>query len=133
MKIKFLFLMLGLGVFLLTFSCKKVDKPRAIVKVVETIDSVLVPVSRAYVTVGPATNEYVLDDVVAEGYTNSSGTIEFEFDKELVLRAIGNKVKRDDQGNVVLDNNGKPIILKTGYRTLVLKQEFTDNKVIEVR
>jgi len=115
-------------------SCKEEENPKAVVRVVEYIDSVLVPVPKAFVQVGPATKETVLEDVLAEGYTNSSGYIEFEFDKELILRAIAIKPKRDDAGNILYKEDGKtPQMLKEGYKTLILKEEYTDNKTIEVK
>jgi len=126
-------LTLSLLLIFVSFSCKKEAKPKAVVRVVELLDSVLVPVNKALVKVGPATQEDVLDDVVAEGYTNSSGYIEFEFEKELVLRALAFKLKRDESGELILDVNGEPIPVKGGYKTLILKIDYTDNKTIEVK
>lgn len=132
-KTNYILILLGLTLVFFTFSCKEEAKPKAVVRVVETIDSVIVPVYKAFVEVGPATQENVLDDVVAEAYTNSSGYAEFEFDKELVLRAVAHKYRRDEQGELILDGNGNPITIKSGYKTLVLKTEYIDNKTVEVK
>lgn len=133
-KTNFILLVLGFSLVFAVFSCKEEENPKAVVRVVETIDSVLVPVAKAFVQVGPATKETVLEDVLAEGYTNSSGYIEFEFSKELVLKAVAIKPKLDDAGNIIFKEDGKtPQKLKEGYKTLVLKEEYTDNKTIEVK
>ncbi|MBN2669245.1 MAG: hypothetical protein JXR60_08445 [Bacteroidales bacterium] len=120
-------------VILYSWSCKKEALPKAIVKVVELIDSIEVPVNHAFVEVGPATKEEVLKEVLAEGYTNSSGVIEFEFDRELVLRAEASKYAKDEEGNIIYDSNNDPVVQKSGYKTLVLEMDYTDNKTIEVK
>lgn len=133
MKTSLKVIIVSLALIFISFSCKKEGKPKAVVRVVEMSDSVLVPVYKAFVEIGPATQEEVLDDVVSSGYTNSSGYVEFEFDKELVLRAVAHKYKRDETGQLVLDGNGDPITIKSGYKTLILKTDYTDNKTIEVK
>lgn len=133
MKTNFVIIISAILVLALSFSCQKEDKPKAVIKVVEYIDSVSVPVSKAKIEVRPATNEEVLEDVIASGYTNSGGSIEFEFDKELVLRATAYKYQRDDAGQIIYNNIGNPIVLKTGYKTLILQTDYTDNKTIEVK
>ncbi len=132
-KTNFLLLILGIALILGVYSCKKEANPKAVVRVVEMVDSVLVPVNKALVKVRPSTQETVLPDVIAEGYTNSSGYVEFTFEKELVLKAEAAKLKRDEQGKVEVDVNGEPIVLKSGYRVLVLKTDYTDNKTVEVK
>ncbi len=132
-KTNFLLLILGIALIFGAYSCKEEAKPKAVVRVVEMVDSVLVPVNKALVKVRPSTQETVLSDVIAQGYTNSSGYIEFTFDKELVLKAEAEKLKRDEQGKVEEDVNGEPIVLKSGYRVLVLKVDYSDNKTIEVK
>ena len=129
-KTNLLLLLFG---FLLVFtisSCEEEANPKAVVRVMESIDSVMIPVSQAFVQVGPATREDVLDEVKDEGYTNSNGYIEFEFDKELILQAIAYKYKRDEQGKVVYIGD-VPVVLRSGNRVLVFKNDYTDNKIIE--
>jgi len=139
-KTNLLFLVLALFLVFASVSCEEDHSPRAVITVVEMVDSVLVPVSRAFVEIRPATNEEVLekdenDDgyVTDKGYTNSSGTIEFVFDKKLVLRAEASKYKTDESGAFVLDVNGNPIVIKKNYKTIVLDYDYTDHKTIEVK
>jgi len=132
-KTNFKLSLLGLLFVFLVISCDKEENPKAIVRVMETIDSVSVPAEHVLVEVGPPTQEEVLEDVVAEGYTNSDGYIKFEFDKELVLRAVATRYELDAQGNPILDDDGNPIRESTGYKTIVLKKDYTDSRVIELR
>lgn len=123
------------GVFstLLLTSCEEKSNPRARISVFEMIDSASVPVSGALVKIGPPTQENTLEDVTNQGYTNSSGVIEFEFEKELVLQADAEKLLRDETNQIIYDAYGDPIPIKTGSRTIVLKYDFTDSKTIDVK
>ena len=132
-KTNYILILLGLTLFFFTLSCKKESNPKAVIRVVETIDDVLVPVYNAFVEIGPATQENILDDVVAEGYTDLGGYIDFEFDKELVLRAIASELKKGEHGELILDDEGNPIPIKSGYKTIVLKVDLVDNKTIEIK
>lgn len=129
------YLLFVLITILITFafsSCKEIDNPRAVIKVVETIDSLTVPVYGALVEVGPATNENILDDVQAQGYTNSSGVIEFEFTKKLILTAKASKIERDENGSIIYNENGQIIISKTNSTIITLDYDYTDSKTIIV-
>ena len=129
------FVFIGL-VFFLTFgmfSCGEEANPKVVIQVVETVDSVLVPVSQAFVEIRPATQENVLEDVIADGFANSNGYIEFEFEKKLVLRAEAKKYKRDEGGKIIPDSNGDPITIKSNYKTVVLDFDYVDNQTIEVK
>ena len=74
-----------------------------------------------------------MKDVVDEGYTNSDVYVNFEFEKELILRAVAIRYKEDGQGNPELDDEGNPTIIKSGYKTVVFKKNNTDSRVIEIR
>jgi len=128
----------------INFSCEKKDNPIGIITVQEKVEDEWVPVPDAYVEVGPPNQQkIVLDDVLDNGYTNSSGVIQFEFSRELVLRAIAYKYQRDKSNNIVYEDiieikdgdsvtTKKPIILKSSYRTLVLTYNHTDSKTVQV-
>ena len=128
----------------INYSCEKKDPPIGVILVTEKVDDEWIPVPDAYVEVGPPNQKkIVLDDVIDNGYTNSSGIIQFTFSRELVLRAIAYKYKRDKVNNIIYEDvieirDGdsvtvkKPIVLKTSYRTLVLTYNHTDSKTVQV-
>ena len=141
----FLGLIISFLLVTINFSCESKDPPIGIVTVTEKIGDDWVTVPSAYVEIGPPNQEkIVLDDVVNEGYTNSNGVVEFEFSRELVLRAIAYKYDRDPVTNEIIYNDvveikegdtvivKEPVILKTGYRTLVLTYNHTDSKTIQI-
>jgi len=118
---------------IIALSCDHDTNPKAIVRVTEYVDSVLVPVDHILVQIGPPTEEKVLDDVLDQGYSDSQGYVNFEFEKELILRAVAIRYEEDGQGNPILDDKGNPIIIKSGYKTVVFKKNNTDSRVIEIR
>ena len=113
-------------------SCKEKDNPKAIIKVVETLDSATVPVYGALVEVGPSTKENILDNVHASGFTNSSGVIEFEFESKLILTAKASKIARNENGEIIYNDNGQYLITKTNSKIVSLDYDYTDSKTIKV-
>ena len=133
MRTPYLLFLFTVLFFALVFnSCKQKDNPKAVIKVVETIEGTTVPVYGALVEIGPSTSENILDEVHSSGYTNSSGVIEFEFDTKLILTAKASKIKRDVNGNIIYKRNGQYTITKTNSKMITLDYDFTDSKTIIV-
>jgi len=133
MRTHYLLFVLTVLFFAFVFnSCKEKDNPKAVIKVVETIDGAITPVYGALVEVGPSTKKNILDNVHRNGFTNSSGIIEFEFESKLVLTANASKIKRDVNGNIIYKKNGKYTIEKTNSKMITLDYDYTDSKTIIV-
>ena len=127
-----LFVLLTLLMALVFSSCKDKDNPRAVIKVVESLDSTIVPVFGALVEIGPSTRENILDEVHSSGYTNSSGVVEFEFDTKLILSAKASKIQRDENGEIIYNESGQTNITKSNSTMIILDYDYTDSKTIQV-